>query len=374
MMLMNLPQSLLYGAHTLYELPTQLQRLHVEKPIIMYSGSAVNDCLNWLRDTFSGATFFEMPKGEPTLSMLDDAVQAIQQRGNDSVVAIGGGSAIDLAKAAAAVVYDQERDFMSFQQLQTFRRLPLIAIPTTAGTGAEATRITVIIDEERGMKLNPAHPDFIPDIAILDPELTVSMPAHITAFTALDALTHAIEAYVATNATVLSDVFALQAMPLITANIETAVNEPMNLVAREQLMLGSFYAGIAISNATTNLAHATGRVLGATYHLPHGQSVALTHPFVVERGLEAASERYDHVAKAMGLATREDIAPYLRTLNDKLHVWKSATSLANVLDDDAIAHMTALVATGNGLLTNRWDVTKDDIADVFVKLKERLQQ
>lgn len=373
-MLMNLPQSLLYGARTLYELPAQLERLHVQQPCIIYSRSAVKECYSWLEETFPTASFFEMPKGEPTLRTLDDVVRHIQLAGSDGLVAVGGGSAIDLAKAASAVVYDEERDFMSFQQLQTFRRLPLIAIPTTAGTGAEATRITVIIDEERGMKLNPAHPDFIPDVAILDPELTVSMPASITAFTALDALTHAIEAYVATTATVISDVFALQAIPLITANIEIAVNEPSNIAAREQLMLGSFYAGIAISNATTNLAHATGRVLGATYHLPHGQSVALTHPFVVEMGLEAAHDRYIDVAKAIGLATPAAVAPYLHMLNDKLDVWQSAESLADELHDEAIAHMTALVLTGNGLLTNRWDVTDTQITALFQQLRERLQQ
>lgn len=371
---MNLPQSFIYGAHTLYELPTQLERLNILNPCIIYSRSAVKECYSWLEETFPTASFFEMPKGEPTLRTLDDAVRHIQLAGSDGLIAVGGGSAIDLAKAAAAVVYDDTRDFMSFQQLESFRRLPLIAIPTTAGTGAEATRITVIIDEERGMKLNPAHPDFIPDVAILDPELTISMPAHITAFTALDALTHAIEAYVATNATVISDVFALQAMPLIANHIETAVREPHNMGAREKLMLGSFYAGIAISNATTNLAHATGRVLGATYHLPHGQSVALMHPFVVEMGLEAASDRYAHVASAMGLASMDDIAPFLHTLNDRLDVWQSAESLADMLHDDAIAHMTTLVSSGNGLLTNRWTVTNEHITHVFQQLRARLQQ
>ena len=210
-------------------------------------------------------------------------------------------------------------------------------------------------------------------MVILDPLLTVNLPASVTAFTGLDALTHAIEAFVSTNATPLSDFYALQAVKLLTDNIEVVYEKPHNLAAREGMLLGSFYAGIAFSNASTNLAHATGRALGTKFHLPHGQSVALMHPFVVEYSMESCRERYDQIAAQIGLEQGEQLVPYLQELNDKFGVWQSAESIVDQLTSKTIEDMTKSALSGNGILTNRQVPTAQQIEQLFMQLRKRLQ-
>jgi alcohol dehydrogenase class IV len=222
--------------------------------------------------------------------------------------------------------------------------------------------------------LNPGHPDLIPDVVILDPQLTLNVPKHITAFTGLDALTHAIEAYVSTQATMFSDMHALQAIELITANIQQAYHEPGNLVAKGKMLLGSFHAGVAFSNASTNLAHALGRALGAKFQLSHGLSVALMHPFVVAYSMESSRERYQKVAQTMGLKKPESLIVYLEELNNEFQVWANAASIVSYSFEDAIDEMTKNALEGNGILTNRRLPGEEDIRVIYKAMGKRLQK
>ncbi len=374
-----LPKQVLFGEQTLYELGGCVKQLDIGHVCIIYSASALPPALRrlvagQLQDLGIEMTFFEMPKGEPTIQLLERCVQLLRESGCEGIVAIGGGSTLDLGKAAAALCMNGEVTFAELAQLPAVARLPFIAVPTTAGTGSEATKVTVITDEKKGIKLNPGHPDLIPDVAILDPRLTLDVPGHITAFTGLDALTHAIEAYVSNKATVFSDMYALRAVELIGANLQRAYHEPGDITARGNMLLGSFYAGVAFSNASTNLAHALGRALGARFQLSHGLSVALLHPFVVAYSLDSCRERYERVAQAIGLEKGEALVGYLDGLNEEFHVWESAASIASHDFEGAIDEMTLNALGGNGISTNRRIPDQEDIKDIYRALAKRLQK
>lgn len=373
-----LTKQIIYGDHTIHQLPVVAKQHNINHVCLIYSKSAIThvqqEQMNIaFKQNDMQVTFYQMPKGEPTTNFLASCLQLVITAGCDGIVAVGGGSALDLGKAVAALALNKDVSFGELAQMSKITRLPFIAVPTTAGTGSEATKIAVITDIQKGIKQNPAHPDLVPDVAILDPVLTLGVPSHITAFTGLDALTHAIEAYVSTKATVLSDLYALQAIEMITANIVKAYDEPTNLQARGQMLLASYYAGVAFSNSSTNLAHAMGRALGAKFHLPHGQSVALLHPFVVAYSYESCKERYDKIASVIGFENGTAITDYLYRLNDKFLIWHSAISLTLNGFEDAIEEMTMNALSGNGILTNRKVPSADDIKGIFKALQGQLE-
>ncbi|MFZ6042835.1 iron-containing alcohol dehydrogenase [Vibrio natriegens] len=240
---------------------------------------------------------------EPTeTSILPAVTQAID--GNyDGIVALGGGSVIDSAKAIALLAQyrGRIRDY-SVPNIVTSPIMPLIAIPTTAGTGSEVTRMTIITDESNDEKLLCMGPGLIPSAAIIDFSLTMTAPARITADTGIDALTHAIEAYVSGKSGLFTDQHAILAMKLIAPNLREAVNNPENKRAKEQMMLGATLAGMAFSNASVALVHGMSRPIGAHFHVPHGMSNAMLLPTVTEYSIPAAKERYADCARAMGVA------------------------------------------------------------------------
>lgn len=368
-----LPKHVVSGIGSFNELQHLAEQKKWVAPFIIYSASALSNQLETLKQKWKQASFFEISKGEPTISELKRAIAELNRGQSDCVIAIGGGSVIDLAKAVAVCAVNPTVALTEIPNKHFLDRLPLIAVPTTAGTGSEATKITVITDETLQTKLNPAHPSFIPDVVILDASFMVNLPKHITSFTALDALTHAIEAYVSTKASDMSDLYALEAIRLLTNNIEKVFNEPSNIEVRQQLLIGSFYAGIAFSNASTNLAHATGRALGAKFHMPHGQCVALMHPFVIDYSMESAAERYEKITNIIGLLDRMGLSMYLERLNTEQQVWESARFLAPLLTDEVIEYLANQALNGNGILTNRQVPTKEDVEIIFKSLRKRLQ-
>lgn len=337
-----------------------------------------------LGDAGVKAAVFSAISGEPTSQHVAAGIAAAKESGADCVIALGGGSAIDTAKAVAAMTVNPGLAFVDIAKQTKLTRLPLIAIPTTSGTGSEATRVSVITNEATGIKENPGHPSLVPDIAVLDPQLSVSLPPGLTAFTGMDALTHAMEAYVSNKANSLSDLYAYEAMKIVGQWLEKAVADGTNLEAREKMALSSYLAGVAFSNASTNLAHAGGRALGAYFHVPHGLSVALLLPFVMEFSLEAAEERYAKVAVALGAnahASRNALAgqaiEMVYAYNDKFGVWQEAKS--KFIPDtavlrQAIPEMVRNTLSGNGILTNRKVPTEADVTDMFMKLAAKLEE
>ena len=367
-----MPSKVVVTSDLQQQLSEEVKRKQIKRAFILYSKSAMNEELllalnSDFRQNAIETTFVEMPKGEPTMAMLNQFVQRFHENQCDGVVAIGGGSAIDLAKSVAANAKNEAQTFAQLASYERVARYPLIAVPTTAGTGSEATKIAVITDETLGIKYNPGHPDLIPDVAILVPQLTITVPRQITAQTGLDALTHAIEAYVSTKATELTDLYALQAIKLISSALPNAYHSGKILKARKEMLLGSYYAGLAFSNASTNLAHAAGRALGTMWQMPHGLSVAILHPFVVASGYESCQERYDDIARVIGIDRGHLLADYLIQLNGELGIWEDAAYLLKEKFYESIDAMATNALSGNGILTNRRVPTKEEIQALYLQ-------
>lgn len=230
----------------------------------------------------------------------------------DAIIALGGGSVIDSAKAIAIwAKYGGHMADYKVPRVVNEQGLPLIAIPTTAGTGSETTKFTVITDESahhhcKNEKMLCMGRGFLPTMAILDYKLTLSCPSRLTADSGIDALTHAVEAYVSAKATPFTDTLALRAMGVLFANLRTVYHNPHDEQAREQMMFGAFLAGMAFSNASVALVHGMSRPIGAFFHVPHGLSNAMLFPTVTQFSLSSAVERYGDVARACGMTDTLD--------------------------------------------------------------------
>jgi alcohol dehydrogenase class IV len=232
-------------------------------------------------------------ESEPTDRHVEESLTICKEQGCDTLVALGGGSCLDTAKAAAVLMTNggHIRDYVGSQKPFANKPLPLIAVPTTAGTGSEVTKVTVIIDTENDVKMMLSRPELLPVVAIVDPTLTLSCPPSVTAATGVDALCHAIEAFISRRAQPVTDTWALQAIELIMKYLRLAYEQGDNMEAREQMALASMLAGAAFSNASVTLVHGMSRPIGAMFHVPHGVSNAMLLPAVLEFTKESALER-----------------------------------------------------------------------------------
>ncbi|MCM3761970.1 iron-containing alcohol dehydrogenase [Alkalihalobacillus oceani] len=245
---------------------------------------------------------------EPKDIYVDQALTLLQQNGCDHIIALGGGSCIDTAKAVAVLATNGGTisDYMNGGRIAEKHPLPLIAIPTTGGTGSEATDVTVVTNTANAVKMMIKQEAFIPQKAIVDPVLTVSSPPHITAATGIDALTHALEAYISKKAHPFTDMLALSALERIYHHIEIAYHDGENLQARHELIYGSMLAGMAFSNASVCLVHGMSRPIGALFDVPHGVSNAMLLPVVLEYTKESCRDRLAEIARVLMPERRED--------------------------------------------------------------------
>ena len=328
------PRLMAVGGGALAELPAILQRLGLANPLLVSdpflagSGHLERATGQLERAGIPWAVFSETV-ADPTTAVVETGTRRLTEGGFDSLVAIGGGSSIDTAKAMSILAANggQMRDYKVPAEIPKAGP-PLVAIPTTAGTGSEVTRFTVITDTETDEKMLIAGLACCPLAAIVDYELTLSMPLRLTADTGLDSLTHAIEAYVSRRANPFTDGLAKNAMGLIARHIRTACAEPENLAAREAMMLGATTAGMAFSNSSVCLVHGMSRPIGAFFHVPHGLSNAMLLPEITAFSAPAALERYADCARAMGVAEDNEgsqaavarLVDELRALNDDLKV------------------------------------------------------
>ncbi|WP_312198756.1 iron-containing alcohol dehydrogenase [Stutzerimonas balearica] len=316
-----LPRLMEVGAGASGQLARVLQELGCSRPLIvtdrmMVELGYVARIAGQLEEAGIASQCFADTLPEPTAASIRAGVEMVRQGDFDSIVALGGGSPIDSAKAIGILgkFGGEMRDYR-FPRDVSEAGLPLIAIPTTAGTGSEATRFTIITDETSDEKMLCAGLGFMPIAALIDYELTLSLPPRVTADTGIDALTHAIEAYVSRKASLYSDSQALEAMRLLAPNLRAAFHEPGNRAAREAMMLGATLAGIAFSNASVALVHGMSRPIGAFFHVPHGLSNAMLLPAITAFSIPAAPERYADCARAMGVAAQTDS---VEVANDKL--------------------------------------------------------
>ncbi|MCU4363209.1 MULTISPECIES: iron-containing alcohol dehydrogenase [Acinetobacter] len=308
----QLPRIIEVGKDARLKLPQILNSLGCHKPLIitdkvMVSLGYIDEIQNILKAEQIESDYFDETIPEPTSSSIAAGVEHIRRHDYDAIIAIGGGSPIDSAKAIGILgkFGGEMRDYKFPRQVNE-TGLPIIAIPTTAGTGSECTRFTIITEDSTSEKMLCAGMGFLPVAAIIDYTLTMSLPARTTADTGIDALTHAIEAYVSKKANAYSDVQAMAAMKLIGPNLQKVYSEPKNEAAREAMMLGSTLAGIAFSNASVALVHGMSRPIGAFFHVPHGLSNAMLLPMITAYSIKAAPEKYAQCARAMGVAHTDD--------------------------------------------------------------------
>ena len=376
----HIPSATLYGKGTLKEVAAQASLLRMKNVLIVsdqYLGQSglVGEVVKLLEAGGLRAAVFSDVTGEPEIKDVENGLAILRENDCDGVLCIGGGSSIDTGKAVAVMAKNDGgiADYMGYHRVKN-QRLPLIAVPTTAGTGSEMTRVVVITDVDRGVKMMCLDNAFMPDAAIVDYSLSISMPKNLTAFVGLDALTHAIEAYVSKKAGPVSDMFALLAIRLISADIMNAYNEPDNELARENMMLGANYAGIAFSNSSVCAVHGMSRPLGANFHVPHGLSNAMLLPLITERGIES-THRYADVAVSMGyseLASRRETAlqavDMLKMLNEKLSIpnLKEYGVLEREYTGLIPSMVEAAIASGSPA-NNPKEFTADEMCEMYEK-------
>ena len=307
-----LPRILQIGRGASHKVGNILTSLGCSSPLIvtdkmMVELGYVQRLQDSLKEVSVHSDIFDNTVPEPTVSSIQAGVDRVRNGNYDSIIALGGGSPIDSAKAIAMLgKYGGAMGDYKFPRIVSEPGLPIIAIPTTAGTGSECTRVTIITDERTNEKMLCMGMGFMPTAALVDYSLTLSVPPRTSADTGIDALTHAIEAYVSKKASPYSDCQAIAAIKLLAPNLRRVFHCGEDQEAREKMMLGSCLAGIAFSNASVALVHGMSRPIGALYHVPHGLSNAMLLPTVTEYSIPAASVRYADCSRAMGVASETD--------------------------------------------------------------------
>ncbi len=301
-------------------LPQEISRLGLHKAFVatdkdLLKFGVADKVLKVLEAANIPYEVFSDIKPNPTVSNVNAGVKAFAESGADFILAIGGGSSIDTSKAIGIITNNPEfADVVSLEGVAPTKKksVPIIALPTTAGTAAEVTINYVITDEVNQKKMVCVDPNDIPAIAIVDAELMYTLPKSLTASTGLDALTHAIEGLITKGAWEMSDMFEIKAIEMIARYLETAVNEPNNAEARNGMAVAQYIAGMAFSNVGLGVVHGMAHPLGAIFDVPHGVANALLLPLIMEYNAPAALDKYTDIAKAMNVykdgMTKEEAA------------------------------------------------------------------
>lgn len=320
---------------------------------------------------------FSYIKPNPTVANVKAGVAAFAASGADFILAIGGGSSMDTAKAVGIITNNPEfADVVSLEGVADTKQksVPIIALPTTAGTAAEVTINYVITDEENEKKMVCVDPNDIPVMAIVDAELMYTLPKSLTAATGLDALTHAIEGLITKGAWEMSDMFELKAIEMIARYLETAVNEPENAEARNGMAVAQYIAGMAFSNVGLGVVHGMAHPLGAIFDIPHGVANALLLPTVMEYNMPAALDKYVQIAKAMNVyrpeMTTEEAAQAavdaVQALSVRVGIPQHLSELGIKAEDlDRLATAAAADVCTPG---NPREVNKEIILDLYKKV------
>ena len=306
------PRMLLVGGGSVRQIADVLGRFGLSRPLVvsdpvMVSAGLIQRALEPLTGAGMVPIVFSDTVSDPTDTVIEAGVKVFGQGDYDCLVGFGGGSPIDTAKGMAILAAGggKMRDYRAPVAADN-GAVPIIAVPTTAGTGSECTRFTVITDTEHDEKMLIAGFGALPLAAIVDYELTYTVPARTTADTGVDSFTHALEAFVSKRANPFSDALALSAMELIGRHIRSAYTEPRNAAAREGMMLGATQAGLAFSNSSVALVHGMSRPIGAHFHVPHGLSNAMLLPAVTRYSVVGAEARYAEAARRVGFSAAAD--------------------------------------------------------------------
>ena len=371
-----------FGAGARKELPEVLNRMGLKKALVCSDKGLIKvGTTAKVTEVLDGINFpyeiYSEIKPNPTVTNVKQGVEAFKNSGADCIIAIGGGSSMDTAKGIGIVSNNPEfADVVSREGVAPTKHksVPIIALPTTAGTGAEVTINYVIIDEERQAKMVCVDPNDIPAVAIVDPELMYSLPKGLTAATGMDALTHAIEGYITKGAWVMSDMYELQAIKMIAENLPIAVEEPTNPVGREGMALAQYIAAQAFSNVGLGLVHGMAHPMGSLHDIPHGVANALLLPTIMEFNMPKCIEKFGVIAKTMGVntvgMTEEQAAQAavdaVKALSIRVGIPQTLTELG--IKESDIPALAAQAIADVCTPGNPRDVTEAEIVELYKKV------
>lgn len=368
----------IYGIGALDKLPEKIAEFGANKILIVTDKGVVNaGLLDLVRReidvTKHQIDVFDEVQSDPTIGIVEKGRLKARELGAELIIALGGGSAIDSAKAIGIMATNEGevKGYWMEGKPITKPKIPLIAIPTTAGTGSEVTKFAVLTDPETKFKFGIGSKYLVPEVAIVDPALTVTLPPSVTASTGLDALTHAIEAYTNTATNYLTDALAIQAIKLIGRSLRIAVAKGDNLQARDDMLMGSLLAGMAFGNGYLGIVHALAHPLGGFFHISHGVANAVLLPYVMEYNLMGNPERYAHIAELLGeridgLSLSEAASravEAVRKLNRDVGIPKTLAELG--VKEEAFADMARDAMKNRNIRVNPRDVRCEDLIEIY---------
>lgn len=376
-----IPNHTVVGTNVLSEAAPLLKKMGNKAFIVTGRHVAVSDMMKQLTALLDengiDCVIFDGITGEPTDTMIENGVEMLKSSGCDFIIGIGGGSPLDSAKAIAAMAVN-EGSIADYNGKEiTGEILPLAAIPTTAGTGSEATKFTVITDSEKGIKMLLKGEVLVPKLAIVDSSFTVGAPKSVTSATGLDALTHAVEAYTSRKAFSMTDTLAVSAVKRIMKYLPIAYREPDNSLAREQMSIAALEAGICINNSSVTIVHGMSRPIGALFHVAHGMSNAMLLKECLSFAVSGAYEKFANLGRETGVASDSDsdetaAEKFIDSLQNICDVCEIPTLEQYGIDRDEyyskISKMaTDAVASGSPANTVK-EVTVDDCIEIYKKL------
>lgn len=376
-----IPNHTVVGTNALGEAAPLLKKMGNKAFIVTGRHVAVSNMMKQLTALLDengiDCVIFDGITGEPTDTMIENGVEMLKSSGCDFIIGIGGGSPLDSAKAIAAMAVN-EGSIADYNGKEiTGEILPLAAIPTTAGTGSEATKFTVITDSEKGIKMLLKGDVLVPKLAIVDSSFTVGAPKSVTSATGFDALTHAVEAYTSRKAFSMTDTLAVSAVKRIMKYLPIAYREPDNSLAREQMSIAALEAGICINNSSVTIVHGMSRPIGALFHVPHGMSNAMLLKECLSFAVSGAYEKFANLGRETGVASDSDsdetaAEKFIDSLQSICDVCEIPTLEQYGIDRDEyyskISKMaTDAVASGSPANTLK-EVTVDDCIEIYKKL------
>ncbi len=366
----NYPTTVWAGPGRIAELPAALARLGIKKPLLVTDEGLANAAMVKNALAISGAALFAKVKGNPTGRNVDDGLAALKAGGHDGVIAFGGGSALDAAKAIA-LMWKQTRPLWDFEDIgDWFKRvdpdgmLPVVAVPTTSGTGSEVGRASVITDEATHVKKIIFHPKMMPGIVISDPELTVGLPPHVTAATGIDAYVHSFEAYCAPGFHPMAEGIALEGMRLVKEYLPRAFKDGKDIEARGQ-MLAAASMGAAAFQKGLGGVHALAHPIGAVYDTHHGLTNAVLLPYVMVHNKAAIAERMNLLARVLDLPGGGFDAVLKWTLDFRAALKIPHTLKEIGVDDARAAEIGTMAEKDPSAGGNPCPVTAKDLEAVF---------
>lgn len=372
------PQKIVFGTGCIETFVEDYKKLGLKRLFVLTAPPIlplIGESLDKLKAVGISIEVFDQIMAEPTLNDFNGILEKAKRFAADSVVGIGGGSVLDVAKLVAAFVNSEQQAADCFGTgLIKAKGLWLACLPTTAGTGSEVSPNAILLDERDHLKKGIVSPYLLTDAAYVDPKLTWTVPAKVTADTGMDALTHCIEAYTNKFAHPSVDIYALQGIRLIAANLQRAVKNGSDVEAREALAFGSLYGGLCLGPVNTAAVHALSYPLGGEFHIPHGLSNAILLPSVMKFNAEVCPERYADVAVAMGCEPGKDAVEtaqrgvdFIYQLADAVGIPKKLTDL-NIPQTAVDGMAKAAMEVQRLLKNNPRTVTEQDARDIYNSL------